>query len=165
MKAAIFYTNNFWSATILRLLLGLVLLGHGAQKLLGWFSGYGFDGTMGFFTGTIGLPWIIGFLVIVIEFFGSLSLLLGFATRLWSFSMVILFIGIIYTSHIQYGFFMNWFGNQKGEGYEFFLLAIAISTSLVFTGGGKFSLDGLIIKTLYKPIATSVRRGLPVEPA
>src|SRR5215204_3571800 len=70
MKAAIFYTNNFWSATILRLLLGLVLLGHGAQKLLGWFSGYGFDGTMGFFTGTIGLPWIIGFLVIVIEFFG-----------------------------------------------------------------------------------------------
>src|SRR5215211_9453300 len=144
MKATIFYTNNSWSPTILRLLLGLVLLGHGAQKLLGWFSGYGFDGTMGFFTGTIGLPWIIGFLVIVIEFFGSLSLLLGFATRLWSFSMVILFIGIIYTSHIQYGFFMNWFGNQKGEGYEFFLLAIAISTSLVFTGGGKFSLDGMI---------------------
>jgi putative oxidoreductase len=147
MKTAIFNTNNSWSPTILRFLLGLVLLGHGSQKFLGWFGGYGFEGTMGFFTGTIKIPWIMGFLVIVIEFFGSISLLLGFATRLWSFSMVILFTGIIYTSHIQNGFFMNWFGNQKGEGYEFFLLAIAISTSLVFTGGGKYSLDGLLIKS------------------
>lgn len=147
MKIAISNTNNNWSPTILRFILGLVLLGHGSQKFLGWFGGYGFDGTMDFFTGKIGLPWIIGFLVIVIEFFGSISLLVGFATRLWGFSMVILFIGIIYTSHIQNGFFMNWFGNQNGEGYEFFLLAIAISTSLVFTGGGKYSLDFLLTKS------------------
>src|SRR6476620_11712262 len=147
MKKAIFKTYNNWSPTILRLILGLVLLGHGSQKFLGWFGGYGVDGTMDFFTGKIGLPWIIGFLVIVIEFFGSISLLLGFATRLWSISMVILFIGIIYTSHIQNGFFMNWFGNQRGEGYEFFLLAIAISTSLVFTGSGKYSVDCLLIKS------------------
>ena len=159
MKATIFYTNNSWSATLLRLLLGLVLLGHGAQKLLGWFGGYGFDSTMSFFTGTVGIPWVIGFLVIVIEFLGSLSLILGFATRIWSISMIILFIGIIYTSHIQNGFFMNWFGNQKGEGYEFFLLAIAISTSLAITGGGKYSMDGLIRKRIFKPAATSVRRG------
>jgi putative oxidoreductase len=144
MKAAIFNTKNTWSPTILRILLGLVLWGHGSQKLLGWFGGYGFDGTMSFFTGTVGLPWIIGFLVIIIEFFGSISLLLGFATRLWSFSMAVLFIGIIYTSHIQYGFFMNWFNNQKGEGYEFFLLAIAISASLVITGGGRYALDRLV---------------------
>ena len=147
MKTAIFKTNNSWSPPILRFLLGIVLLGHGSQKFLGWFGGYGFDGTMGFFTGTVGLPWVIGFLVIVIEFFGSISLILGFATRPWSLSMVILFIGIIYTSHLQNGFFMNWFSNQKGEGYEFFLLAIAISSSLVFTGGGKYSLDGLLLKT------------------
>jgi putative oxidoreductase len=147
MKTAILNTNNSWPPTILRFLLGLVIGGHGSQKFLGWFGGYGFDGTMDFFTGTIGLPWIIGFLVIVIEFFGSLSLIPGFAIRLWSFSMAILFTGIIYTSHIQFGFFINWFRNQKGEGYEFFLLAIAISTSLVFTGGGKYSLDGLLIKS------------------
>jgi putative oxidoreductase len=73
---------------------------------------------------------VIGLLVIIIEFFGSLSLILGFANRLWSFSMVILFIGIIYTTHLKNGFFMNWLGNQKGEGYEFSLLAIAISVSL-----------------------------------
>jgi putative oxidoreductase len=147
MKTAIFNTNNSWSPAILRFLLGIVLLGHGCQKFLGWFGGYGFNSTMGFFTGTAGLPWIIGILVIVIEFFGSISLILGLATRAWSLSMVILFIGIIYTSHLQNGFFMNWFGNQKGEGYEFFLLAIAISSSLVFSGAGKYSVDGLLLKT------------------
>jgi len=163
MKTAIFNTNNSWSPTILRLLLGLVLLGHGAQKLLGWFGGYGLDGTMSFFTQTVGLPWVISFLVIIIEFFGSLSLILGFATRLWSFSMAILFIGIIYTTHLQNGFFMNWFGNQRGEGYEFFLLAIAISTSLMITGSGKYSIDGLIMNTVFKSIATSVRSKFLVE--
>src|SRR6188472_1001932 len=101
MKTAIFNTNNSWSPTILRILLGLVLLGHGTQKLLGWFGGYGFEGTMSFFTHTVGLPWVIGFLVITIEFFGSLSLLLVLGTRLWSFSMAILFLGIIYTTHLQ----------------------------------------------------------------
>jgi putative oxidoreductase len=163
MKATIFNTNNSWSPAILRILLGLVLLGHGTQKLLGWFGGYGFEGTMSFFTQTVGLPWVIGLLVIIIEFFGSLSLILGFATRLWSFSMAILFVGIAYTTHLQNGFFINWFDNQKGEGYEFFLLAIAISTSLVITGSGKYSIDGLIMKTLFKPIATYVRRESPVE--
>ena len=69
MKATIFNTNNSWSPTILRILLGLVLLGHGTQKLLGWFGGYGFEGTMSFFTQTVGLPWVISFLVIIIEFF------------------------------------------------------------------------------------------------
>lgn len=146
MKTAIITTNNSWSPTILRLLLGIVLLAHGSQKFLGWFGGYGFNGTMGFFTNTIGLSWFIGFLVIVIEFFGSIFLIMGFATRVWSVLMIILFSGIIYTSHIQHGFFMNWFGNQKGEGYEFFLVAIGISLSLLLTGGGKFSLDGMIMK-------------------
>jgi putative oxidoreductase len=147
MKKEIFSTNNAWHPTILRVLLGLVLLGHGTQKLLGWFGGYGFNGTMGFFTGTVGLPWVIGFLVIIIEFFGSISVILGLATRFWSFLMVILFLGIIFTSHIKYGFFMNWLGNQKGEGYEFFLLAIAISLSLIFTGGGRYSMDRLIVQS------------------
>lgn len=147
MKKLIFLTKNNWPPAILRILLGLVLFAHGSQKLLGWFGGYGFNGTMDFFTETMGLPWIIGLLVIIIEFFGSISLMFGFATRLWSGSMVILFIGILYSSHIQHGFFMNWFGNQKGEGYEFFLLAIAISASLIITGGGKYAVDGLLARS------------------
>jgi putative oxidoreductase len=141
MKQILFSTNNSWSPVIIRVLLGLVLGAHGAQKLLGLFGGYGFDGTVNFFTGTVGLPWIVGLMVIVIEFFGSLSLLAGLATRLWSLSMVFLFLGIVFTSHLQNGFFMNWFGNQQGEGYEFFILAIGMAASLVISGAGAFSVD------------------------
>ena len=121
-----------------------MLLAHGCQKALGWFGGYGFEGTMGFFTGKMGLPWLVAFLVILIEFIGSLSLILGFATRLWGLSMLFLFLGIIFTSHIQNGFFMNWFGNQKGEGIEFFLLAIGMTVSLIISGAGRYSVDALL---------------------
>ena len=144
MKKLLFTTNDSYAPTILRLLLGTVLFAHGAQKLLGWFGGYGFEGTMGFFTGTVGLPWIVGFLVIIIEFFGSLSLLLGFATRLWSISMIFLFIGIMVTSHLPNGFFMNWYGSQKGEGIEYFLLSISMAASLAVSGAGKLSVDRLL---------------------
>jgi len=77
--------------------------------------------------------------------------------------MFLLFMGIVYTSHFQHGFFMNWFGNQKGEGYEYFLLAMGISASLVFTGGGKFSLDGFFSKMKKKPLQDSVRRRVSVK--
>lgn len=147
MKKLIFNTNrNNVAATVTRLILGIVLFAHGAQKLLGWYGGYGFDGTMGYFTKTVGLPWIVGFLVIVIEFFGSLSLILGFATRLWSAAIFFLTIGIIATVHWQNGFFMNWFGNQKGEGFEYFILMLGLAASLVVSGAGRFSIDSLILK-------------------
>jgi putative oxidoreductase len=145
MKKIIFNTNsNNWAATFSRITLGVVLFAHGAQKLLGWFGGFGFDGTMGYFTGTVGLPWIVGFLVIIIEFFGSLSLILGFATRLWSSATVILTLGIIQTVHLKNGFFMNWAGDQKGEGIEFFILMLGLAVSLVLSGAGKYSIDARI---------------------
>jgi putative oxidoreductase len=145
MKNRIFTTNNDWTGLVTRLTIGLILFPHGAQKVLGWFGGFGFTGTMGFFTSTMHLPWIIAFLVIVIEFAGAISLIVGFASRLWSIAMIILFIGIIFTSHIDYGFFMNWFGNQKGEGYEYALLIIGISIATLINGSGKFSVDQKII--------------------
>ena len=146
MKKLIFNTNgNNVAATITRTALGIVLFAHGAQKLLGWYGGYGFEGTMGYFTENAGLSWIVGFLVIIIEFFGSLSLILGLATRLWSLAIFFLTIGIVQTAHFQYGFFMNWFGNQKGEGIEYFLLMLGLAASLVFSGAGRFSIDSLII--------------------
>lgn len=144
MFTQLFKTTNSIAPTIIRVVLGFVLLGHGAQKLLGWYGGYGFNATMGYFTESVGLPWIVGFMVIVIEFFGAISLILGFATRIWSAAMVILFAGIIVTVHLPNGFFMNWFGNQKGEGYEYFLLAISMAASLVISGAGRFSVDGQI---------------------
>ena len=141
MKNRLFKTNNDLTGLITRLTLGLILFPHGAQKAIGWFGGYGFTGTMGFFTDTLHLPWIIGFLVIIIEFIGALSLLAGFASRIWSISIIILFLGIILTSHLNNGFFMNWFGNQKGEGYEFHLLIIGLSIAILINGSGKYSVD------------------------
>ena len=137
----IFQTNESNASTIIRIVLGLILLPHGAQKMLGWFGGYGFNGTMGFLTGTAGLPWIMAFLVIAIEFFGAIALIVGFATRIVAVGIISLFTGIIATSHLQNGFFMNWYGNLKGEGYEFHLLIIGMAIALLVSGAGKWSVD------------------------
>lgn len=142
----IFQTNESSAATILRIVLGIVLFPHGAQKLLGWFGGYGFNGTMGFLTGTAGLPWIIAFLVITIEFFGALALILGFATRVVAVAVISLFTGIVFTSHLQNGFFMNWAGQLQGEGYEFHLLVIGMAVALLINGAGKWAVDSVLLK-------------------
>jgi putative oxidoreductase len=137
----IFQTNENSAATILRIVLGIVLFPHGAQKLLGWFGGYGFNGTMGYLTGAAGLPWVIAFLVIIIEFFGALVLIFGFATRIVAVGIISLFTGIIITGHLDNGFFMNWTGQLKGEGYEYHLLVIGIAITLLVSGAGKWSVD------------------------
>ncbi len=92
-------------ALIARLAAGIVVFPHVAQKLLGWFGGYGFTGTMGFLTGGAGLPWIVAFLVIMIESFGALFLIFGFATRLAAIGIIINFLGVLFTSNIHNGFF------------------------------------------------------------
>jgi putative oxidoreductase len=136
---------NNWASLIVRLTLGIVIFPHGAQKLLGWFGGYGFTGTMGFLTGGVHLPWIIALLVILIESIGSLLLIFGFLTRLAALGMLVNFIGIIYTAHASNGFFMNWNNvPNKGEGLEYHLLVIGISLALIITGGGKWSVDAAL---------------------
>lgn len=127
------------SLFVLRLILFIVILPHGAQLLLGWFGGNGFTGTMNYFTQVAGFPYIIGLLVILIQFFSPLMLLAGIFTRINAIAILIIFTGMI-PYHLEYGFFMNWFGSQKGEGYEFHLLVIAIAAALMLKGGGQFSL-------------------------
>ncbi|RYU91918.1 DoxX family protein [Mucilaginibacter terrigena] len=146
MKNLIYNTNNSYAPFILRVLFAIVLLPHGAQKLFGLFGGFGFTGTMGFFTHTMGLPWIIGFLVIMLEFFGAIALLVGYVTRPVSIALTILMLGIVFSSHLQNGFWMNWFGRQKGEGYEYFILYVAGTLSLLISGGGKWSVDSTLSK-------------------
>lgn len=145
MKELLFQSQSGWAGLALRITAALVMFPHGAQKLMGWFGGYGFKGTMGYFTQTAGLPWLIGFLVIMLEVFGSLAILAGVGTRLWAIALGIVVIGIMFTAHIQNGFFMNWFGNQAGEGIEYFLLLLGIYISLVISGSGKLSVDGLLM--------------------
>jgi putative oxidoreductase len=133
---------------LLRLVLGLVILPHGAQKLLGWFGGYGFTGTMAFFSQTMRIPSPLALLAIIAEFFGPLALFVGLLTRPAAAGIAVVMVVAALTSHVRYGFFMNWFGNQEGEGYEFHLLAAAIALVLVLTGGGSWSLDALLAAAL-----------------
>ncbi len=140
----LFDTDDGWPGLIMRLTLGIVMWPHGAQKLLGWYGGFGFSGTMGFFTEQMHVPWIVAFLVIIGESLGSLALLAGFLTRVSAAGLGIIMLGAISMVHWPHGFFMNWFGKQQGEGYEYHLLVIGISIALIIAGGGKWSLDRVI---------------------
>lgn len=132
--------------SITRLTLGLVIFPHGAQKLLGLFGGYGYAGTMESLTAQMGLPSIVAFSVIMVEFFGSISLVIGLFSRFWALSLTVMFTGIIITTQLEHGFFMNWYGNQSGEGYEYSLLIIGLALSVLINGSGKWSIDSLISK-------------------
>lgn len=145
MKKLLFSTNkSLISMLPLRWTAALILFPHGAQKMLGWFGGYGFTGTMHYFTEVKNIPYPFALLVIFIEFFGPLFLLLGWGTRLVAFGIIANMTGIILSSHLQYGFFMNWFGTQQGEGFEYHLLFIGLVLPLLIAGGGKYSLDARI---------------------
>ena len=144
----LFQTNDKFSYWVPRVILGCVILPHGAQKLFGWFGGFGFTNTMTYFTQTAGLPWIIAFLIIMGESLGSLGLIIGFLTRLSALGLICIMVGAIITVHIPNGFFMNWFGKQAGEGFEYHLLVIGMSIPLLISGGGKYSVDALIHKNL-----------------
>src|SRR5712671_4171037 len=132
-------TNDDPATLILRLVLGVVFFAHGAQKMLGWFGGPGFSGTMGLFTGYLHIPAPFAFLAIAAEFFGGLGLILGFLTRIAAFGIAMNMIVAIAMVHSTFGFFMNWTGTQKGEGFEYHLLALAITAFLMIHGAGAFS--------------------------
>lgn len=134
-------TSDDKVATILRLILGIVMFGHGAQKALGLFGGYGFAGTMGFFTQQLHIPAAFAFLAIVAEFAGSIGLITGTLTRVAALGILGTMIVAVALVHLPNGFFMNWTGNLKGEGFEYHLLAIGIALALIVRGGGAISVD------------------------
>jgi len=137
-------TGDHVHGLILRLTLGIVMFPHGAQKLLGWWGGGGWSGTIGFFEQAWGIPAFVTMLIIIGEFFGSIGLVVGFLTRLCAGAVVAIMLGAIYFHHAQYGFFMNWGGQNAGEGYEFHLLALGIGLTLLAVGAGKASVDRAI---------------------
>jgi putative oxidoreductase len=126
---------------ILRLVLGAVFFAHGAQKVLGWFGGYGFSGTMGFFTEALHIPAPLAFLAICAEFLGGIGLIVGLLGRVAAFGIACNMLVAVAMVHWHFGFFANWFGNQKGEGFEYHLLALAIALAIMIKGSGAFSID------------------------
>jgi putative oxidoreductase len=133
-------TSDDGTLTLLRLVLGVVFFAHGAQKMLGWFGGYGFSGTMGYFTHA-GIPAPLAFLAIAAEFFGGMGLVVGLLSRVAAFGIVVNMVVAVLTVHLPFGLFMNWTGAQKGEGFEYHLLAIAIGIAILVRGGGAISMD------------------------
>jgi putative oxidoreductase len=134
------------AGTVLRVTLGAIMFPHGAQKLLGWFGGYGLQGTMGFLTQNVGLPTPLAALVIVAEFFGSIALVLGLFSRAAVVGIISVMIGAIVTTHLPNGFFMNWTGQQAGEGFEYHLLVIGMAVAILIQGSGRYSLDRLVAR-------------------
>ena len=141
LLARVLGTSADFAPTVARVALGLVMLPHGAQKLLGWFGGYGWSGTMGFLTGQVGLPWLVAALVILIESVGSALLVVGLAGRIRAAGIAAIMVGAVATVHVANGFFMNWAGTQAGEGFEYHLLAIALAVVVMLRGSGALSLD------------------------
>jgi putative oxidoreductase len=127
-------TDNNLTTLILRILLGIVFFPHGAQKVLGWFGGYGFSGTMG-------IPALFAFLAIAAEFLGAIGLIVGFLTRIAAFGIGAVMIVATVTVQWSNGFSMNWSGTQAGEGFEYHLLALAIVTAIIIKGAGRWSID------------------------
>ena len=144
MIKRIFTTPNDTTLTVIRVILGFVMLAHGSQKLLGWFGGYGFHGTMGYFTGSLGIPAPFAFLAIVAEFFGGLGLIVGLLGRVAAVGVTSTMIVATLMSHLSNGFFMNWSGSQKGEGFEYHLLAIAMGLAVLIKGSGALSFDRML---------------------
>ena len=134
-------TDNDIATTVFRVMLGVVFFPHGLQKLIGWYGGYGFTGSMGFFTDNFHIPVLFAFLAIMAEGLGSLGLITGLLTRVSAFGIGVNMVVAVYMLHWQNGFFMNWFGNQKGEGFEYHLLVIAMAIALIIKGGGALSVD------------------------
>ena len=141
-------TNGSFTQLIARLTLGLIMFPHGAQKALGWFGGYGFTGTMGFFTGMLHVPAVFAFLAIAAEFAGTLGLITGFLSRIAAFGIAAVMVVAIATVHAPNGLFMNWSGKQAGEGYEYHLLVIGLALIVMIGGAGKASIDGFLAPKL-----------------
>ena len=144
MKKLLSTNSDNWAALIARIALGATVFAHGAQKLFGWFGGYGFKGTMGFLTGQAGLPYFVALLVILIESIAALMVFAGLLTRVAALGIFGLFTIIMFKFHYTNGFFMNWAGSQKGEGIEYFIILLGVALTLIIAGGGKASVDAAL---------------------
>ena len=155
MANAFIRTRDDYAALAMRLFLAVVFFAHGAQKVLGWFGGHGARATIQGFS-KMGLPPAVTVLVMAAEFGGAILLFLGFLTRLAAIGIGCLMVAAVLMVHSKVGFFMNWAGNQKGEGFEYHLLAIAIAVALLITGGGAFSVDRALSRDEGREVASAM---------
>ena len=147
MANLIFPTDGGVVGLLLRITVAVVIFPHGAQKLFGWFGGYGPSGTLGFFK-NLGVPTVVGWLGILAESVGPVFLLLGLGTRVVALLLAGVMVSAVWLVHRPHGFFMNWGGKlQAGqEGFEYHLVMLGALAALLVTGGGAWSLDALLAR-------------------
>ncbi len=145
MVKALVATDNSPAQLLIRLVLGVVIFPHGAQKVFGWFGGPGYAATVTAFS-AMGFPFWAIIMLMVSELGGSLLLVLGLYTRIWALTIGTAIAICLKMNHLQHGFFMNWFGQQQGEGYEYHILVLGIALALVLQGGGMLSLDRVLAR-------------------
>jgi putative oxidoreductase len=146
--ANLFYTNPDWIETLIRITLGVIFFAHGAQKLLGWFGGVGLKETMRSMHQFLGLPIPVAFLAVATEFLGGAGLMVGLLSRVAALGIGVTMVVAIFMVHGRYGLFLNWFGDRKGHGIEYHLLAIALAAVIIVRGAGAASLDRLLYTSI-----------------
>jgi putative oxidoreductase len=137
-------TNPDWVLTIARLVIGIIFFAHGAQKMLGWFGGQGLKATVQGLNKQLGVPTPVAILVVSAEFFGGVGLIVGLLSRIAAAAILVTMLGAVATVHYSHGLFMDWYGNQKGHGFEYHLLAIALALVITVKGAGTLSIDRLL---------------------
>lgn len=136
-------TDHDRATLLIRVALGVVIFAHGAQKVFGWWGGYGLAGTMGYFQ-SIGIPALFGALAIGADFLGALGVITGLLSRVAALGILCNMVVATALVHWPNGFFMNWTGQQKGEGFELHILAAAMALYVIIKGGGAASADGVL---------------------
>ena len=145
---ALLRTFPSWAIAVVRIVLGVIFFAHGAQKVLGWYGGYGLKATTSYFVST-GIPKPIALLVSFFELLGGLGLFFGFLTRPSALAVICVQIGAIAKVHAQHGLFINWeLAPGRGHGYEANLAYIAMAVACLIAGGGSLSVEGLITRSL-----------------
>jgi|GEM_PF-111520 len=152
------------AAFILRLFLAVCVFPHGAQKLLGWWQGTGFNNILAGFHDRMGIPPIVTILVITGEFFGSIALVFGLLTRLVAASFIIIMIGAIFLAGPMHnGFFMNFWGRLEGEGFEYNLLIIGASLAIMILGGGRYAMDNYLFNLMTRNKKISFKKAITAK--
>jgi putative oxidoreductase len=142
-------TSGDWVITIVRIVLGVVFFAHGAQKALGWFGGAGLRSTVQVFREQLRIPTAFALLAVAAEFLGGLGLIVGLLSRVAALGIAVIMLVALLTVHWKFGFFMNWYGDQKGQGIEYHILVLVLALAVMIKGGGPSSLDQVLYKHIF----------------
>jgi putative oxidoreductase len=153
-------TDGDWVITIVRIVLGVVFFAHGAQLAFGWFGGAGLQSTIRVFREQLRIPAPLAILAVAAEFLGGLGLLVGLLSRIAALGIAVVMLAALLTVHWKFGFFMNWYGDQRGHGIEYHVLVLVLALVVMIKGGGPSSLDQVLYKHIFTQDGVTLGSGM-----